>query len=71
MAGAVAIHYSKTLRLAEIRTVLALAALPFLTVMGFNLAEKLGGWSDLAVSTPVYTLSLVVSFISVRAYEKR
>ena len=47
------------------------AARPFLTVMGFNLAEKLGGWSDLAVSTPVYTLSLVVSFISVRAYEKR
>ena len=71
VAGAVAIHYSKTLRLAEVRTVFALAALPFLVVMGFNLAEKLGGWSDLAVSTPVYAVSLVVSFISVRAYEKR
>ena len=69
--GAAAIHYSRTLRLAEVRTVLALAALPFLTVMGFNLAEKLGGWFDLAVSTPVYALSLIVSFISVRAYEKR
>ena len=49
----------------------ALAALPFLTVMGFNLAEKLGGWSDLRISTPVYAVSLVVSFIAVRAYEKR
>jgi len=71
VAGAVAIHYGKTLRLAEVRTVFALAALPFFTVMGFNLAEKLGGWFDLRVSTPVYALSLVVSFISVRAYEKR
>ena len=71
VAGAVAIHNNKTLRLDEVRTVLALAALPFLTVMGFNLAEKLGGWFDLRASTPVYVLSLVVSFISVRAYEKR
>ena len=51
--------------------VFALAALPFLVVMGFNLAEKLAGWSNLWVSTPVYALSLVISFISVRAYEKR
>ena len=52
------------------RTVFALAALPFLVVMGFNLAEKLGGWSKFWVSTSVYALSLVVSFFSVRAYEK-
>jgi hypothetical protein len=69
--GAVAAHYSHTLRLAEVRTVFALAALPFLTVMGFNLAEKLGGWSDLRISTPVYAVSLIVSFIAVRVYEKR
>ena len=71
VAGAVAIHVSRTLRLAEIRTVFALAALPFATVMGFNIAEKLGGWFDLRVSTPVYVVSLLVSFVVVRAYEKR
>ncbi len=69
--GIVAAHYSSTLRLAEVRTVFALAALPFLTVMGFNLVEKLGGWSDLMVSTPVYAASLIISFLLVRAYEKR
>lgn len=71
VAGAAAIHYSRTLRLVEVRTVFALAGLPFVTVMGFNLAEKLGGWFDLRISTPVYLLSLVVSFLAVRAYEKR
>lgn len=69
--GVMAAHYSRTLRLAEVRTVFALAALPFLTVMGFNLAEKLGGWFDLRVSTPIYAVSLIVSFLLVRAYEKR
>ncbi len=69
--GVVAVHYSHTIRLAEVRTVFALAALPFVTVMGFNLGEKLGGWFDLRVSTPVYAASLIISFLLVRAYEKR
>lgn len=69
--GVMAAHYSRTLRLAEVRTVFALAALPFLTVMGFNLAEKLGGWFDLRVSTPIYAVSLIASFLLVRTYEKR
>ena len=66
-----AVHYSHALCLAEVRTVFALSALPFLTVMGFNLAEKLGGWFDMGVSTPVYAASLIVSFQIVRAYGKR
>ena len=66
-----AVHYSRALRLAEVRTVFALAALPFLAVMGFNLVEKIGGWRDPMVSTPVYAVSLIVSFLLVRAYEKR
>lgn len=71
LAAAAIAHSISALRLSEVKTVFGLWALPFLAVMGFNLAEKLGHWRDLAVSTPVYAVVLTVSLFMTRSYGRR
>ena len=71
LAAAAIAHSIRALRLSEVKTVFGLWALPFLAVMGFNLAEKLGHWRDLAVSTPVYAVVLTVSLFMPRSYGRR
>lgn len=71
LIAAFLVHCSHTLRLQEVRTVFALWGVPFLTVMAFNLAEKLAGWRNLVFATPVYALVLLMSCFLVRQYEKR
>lgn len=66
-----AMHAGRTLRLGDVKTVFAFAALPFLTIMGFNLTEKLGHLRPFATATLAYLASLLISSLIVRHHAKR
>lgn len=65
------LNLSRALRMKEIKTVFALAALPFLVIMSYNIAVKVFNWRPFAVATPVFLASLFLSYLIVRSYERK